>query len=715
MLTRLPALVPVLAVLVFCAPASGATYFVAVGGNDADDCSAATPCATVQAAIDQHLLSPAPDDVISIGPGDFAGNFAADQPDDDGLVIHGTVAGGVRQTNLHAVGAGNVDGAAATIGGCGVASVTLKDANIDTVGADADVRALTLNRTSRLENVSAQNQTVDPTLATEVVFACSGTPTITDSTIVATASEDAVVTDGGLVMRDTVVQAEDGVAVGQDSGLSDIVIQRSVLQVSEFSPNPVLPVLGGLMVDSSLLSGGAAGAVMGLGVSWVIRNSTIDAGAPGVSDPSTPTVVLDPFLGSGDLAVNSSALVDDVEAIGLDGGTVTCRHSDLPQPAPASGWTIDCTPGVAGNRTTDPAALFVGGAPFDWQLRAGASAIDAGDPAALVPGESTTDVLGNPRLRAGNCGDPRRDIGAFERVGGNCGGSGSGSPPPATSTDTTGPSAPTLTGTDPASPADDNTPAVLGSAEAGTTVRLYASDDCSGSSAATGPAEALASPGLAAAVLDNTTTTFSATATDAAGNVSPCSNEIDYVEATGALPGDCANLIVGTAAADRLEGTEFGNLIRGLEGDDLILGLAGNDCLDGAAGDDRLWGNDGDDALSGGDGDDQLKGRTGDDQLRGGAGNDRMTGADGADDLQGAAGDDRLSGGFGADLLAAGRGNDRIYGGRGVNEYRGGRGDDRITSANGVDETVKCGPGNDTVIADEGDNLVGCESELVRR
>jgi len=90
------------------------------------------------------------------------------------------------------------------------------------------------------------------------------------------------------------------------------------------------------------------------------------------------------------------------------------------------------------------------------------------------------------------------------------------------------PSAPQLTSTDPASPSLSGTPRIRGAAEAGSTVKLYAGSGCTGTELATGSAAQLGSPGLSVAVAEGTTATFSATATDAAGNVSGCSAPISY-------------------------------------------------------------------------------------------------------------------------------------------------------------------------------------------
>lgn len=96
------------------------------------------------------------------------------------------------------------------------------------------------------------------------------------------------------------------------------------------------------------------------------------------------------------------------------------------------------------------------------------------------------------------------------------------------------PSAPALTGTTPTSPsASSTTPAINGTTEAGTTVALFNNGTCSGSAVAT-LTSAPATFAINTTVTANSTTTFSATATDALGNASPCSNAITYVHAVAA-------------------------------------------------------------------------------------------------------------------------------------------------------------------------------------
>jgi hypothetical protein len=93
------------------------------------------------------------------------------------------------------------------------------------------------------------------------------------------------------------------------------------------------------------------------------------------------------------------------------------------------------------------------------------------------------------------------------------------------------PSAPQLTSTDPASPGSSGTPRILGAAEAGSTVRVYASPNCTGNPVATASAAKLGSPGIPVEVAEGVTAAFSATATDAAQNTSACSVPISYTRA----------------------------------------------------------------------------------------------------------------------------------------------------------------------------------------
>src|SRR5262249_42300554 len=81
--------------------------------------------------------------------------------------------------------------------------------------------------------------------------------------------------------------------------------------------------------------------------------------------------------------------------------------------------------------------------------------------------------------------------------------------------DTTAPRPPELTATVPPSPANENPPKLVGSAPAGSTVRIYGSADCSGSPIATVTAAQLAD-GVVLSVADDSVTRFAATDTSSA-------------------------------------------------------------------------------------------------------------------------------------------------------------------------------------------------------
>lgn len=105
------------------------------------------------------------------------------------------------------------------------------------------------------------------------------------------------------------------------------------------------------------------------------------------------------------------------------------------------------------------------------------------------------------------------------------------------------------------------------------------------------------------------------------------------------------------------------------------------------------------------------------------AGPDSLYGGTGTDHLFGSGGRDILSAGAGADRLHGGPGNDRLAPAGGRDRLRAGAGDDRVYySRDGRKDVVRCGPGEDTVLAtsaegapledsdfDQQDVFVGCE------
>ncbi len=89
---------------------------------------------------------------------------------------------------------------------------------------------------------------------------------------------------------------------------------------------------------------------------------------------------------------------------------------------------------------------------------------------------------------------------------------------------------------------------------------------------------------------------------------------------------------------------------------------------------------------------------------------DRLLGDGFANRLEGRGGGDTLHGLSGSDVLAGGAGEDALDGGEDADAFDGGAGNDSLNSADGVAETLLCGEGTDTVVADSVDLLdASCE------
>jgi len=177
----------------------------------------------------------------------------------------------------------------------------------------------------------------------------------------------------------------------------------------------------------------------------------------------------------------------------------------------------------------------------------------------------------------------------------------------------------------------------------------------------------------------------------------------------------------GGAGADNIEGAVNNDKLFGDEGADSLVDGAGDDTVNGGPGDDLIHPGTGRDEIFGGSGrdtayyNDRTAGLTitlddraddgeageGDnvhsdvEDILGGSGPDRLVGTDGGNDLTGNDGDDSLAGLGSEDRLDAGEGNDFI------------------DSRDGGFDSVDCGAGFDTVVADQDDSLTGCESVTV--
>ena len=124
------------------------------------------------------------------------------------------------------------------------------------------------------------------------------------------------------------------------------------------------------------------------------------------------------------------------------------------------------------------------------------------------------------------------------------------------------------------------------------------------------------------------------------------------------------------------------------EGDDVGSDI---EVIEGSGGGTRFVGDDGANVFQGGDGPNEVTGGAGDDELYGGVEDDTIDGGPGNDVVMGYGGGDTIDGGTGSDQVE-GEGGSTVSDGTG--------GPDRITTADGFQDTVTCGSGADSLLAD---------------
>ena len=226
--------------------------------------------------------------------------------------------------------------------------------------------------------------------------------------------------------------------------------------------------------------------------------------------------------------------------------------------------------------------------------------------------------------------------------------------------------------------------------------------------------------------------------------------------------GESADTLQGGPGNDVIGGRGAGDQIDGGDGNDTLTGDGYNvdaapDVIDGGAGIDKIdtdWSDptdtappfvnvtlgggaddgrpgEGDDvhgveqlyvysagSYIGSDGPDDIQVRQVDkpSTLKGGAGDDSLDASDGTDDLDGGPGKDVLDGGFGDDHIVGGPGQDQIHGDTpegecGVVYCKLPFGNDTIDARDGEVDSIDCGVGQDTVIADANDVVAeDCEN-----
>jgi hypothetical protein len=202
---------------------------------------------------------------------------------------------------------------------------------------------------------------------------------------------------------------------------------------------------------------------------------------------------------------------------------VSFVEDSVPPTAPTALTTSPASP------SSDPNPLIQG------KAEAGATVRLYANPSCTGPAvaAATADTLGAFRIPAGVSENATT---VFSATATDAAGNSSGCSTPVTYTnDRRAPAPPGDLGTSPASPANANSLFVTGTAEPGSTVAIYTDVACAGTPLASGIADPTGAFRISVSVADNTTTTFYAAATDAAGNESVCSAAgITYVEDSAA-------------------------------------------------------------------------------------------------------------------------------------------------------------------------------------
>jgi hypothetical protein len=213
-----------------------------------------------------------------------------------------------------------------------------------------------------------------------------------------------------------------GVRVGEDAGAA--TLDSVLVRVSP--PSAVGPYNPAVEIDAPDRQGATA--------TTTIRHLTAvgsDA-QPGIQVAASCT------SGAPSVSLRNSILVDFAHSLVRMGASGCAPDPDVPvsldvaytdfDPATISQSGLGTLTAGAGNINADP--LFVDPSTDKFGLGTGSPAIDAGSPGGFVTGESTTDLVGRPRIADGDGdGTARRDMGALEAVkpgGGGGGGTGPG-------------------------------------------------------------------------------------------------------------------------------------------------------------------------------------------------------------------------------------------------------------------------------------------------
>ena len=218
----------------------------------------------------------------------------------------------------------------------------------------------------------------------------TGADVVEDSTINA---DTAVLMAGGGTARRIDATARNGFEIISNTGTGFFTVEDSL-----WRPPPAGNAGSGIDVTCGAL-----------GANVTLRNATF------VTFPNGGTqAIVSCLSGTARLDIHSSILSGGAQSILIGNGTATTgvSYSNF-DPAKIQAVNPATVQQGPGNLNETPGFLGAN----DFRLANDSQLLDKGDPAALVDGESTTDLDGLPRVVNAFpllCASPRRDMGAFE-------------------------------------------------------------------------------------------------------------------------------------------------------------------------------------------------------------------------------------------------------------------------------------------------------------
>jgi hypothetical protein len=462
--------------LMLVAPAAAAAndlYVSKVGSSDANPCSQAQPCLTIQHAVSiaanddtihvahgiyQEAVAAATKRLNFVGSG--AGGLIGFDPSDTAIAptsadpaLRMQAGGSVRSLRLvghdpppgatqpglflSALGAGaplsysvaDVVALGGTDGTIGSAGISIDDAGtgrqIDAAvdSSQAAIRQGTTGILAKGANVTAHitGTTIQSTVGN--TFGLGANVVGARVTLERSQILDSLGIFAGLTLSGTSPQ----ITVDH----STVRVRARALDVNPQAGNGTATVIDSLLANLRAVPSAGSGVYVtsgGSGVtgSLIARGSTIVVRGPdataaiqlnGYFNPGSPATasVTNSVLRATDTDASPSD-VDVYAAPDAGGVTFTAASSSFSDffVAPGSGPVSITPPGSGDNLAGDP--QFTDESAFDWSLRPSSPLIDRGNPAAVAPGE--LDLAGQPRSLDGN-GDcvAVPDMGAFEKTG----------------------------------------------------------------------------------------------------------------------------------------------------------------------------------------------------------------------------------------------------------------------------------------------------------